>query len=65
MTSRQFNLAGLIEDELLMALPLVPRHEVCPPGLKMAVADPNFDAQEPEKAHPFAALAKLRRGSPD
>jgi uncharacterized protein len=65
VTSRQFNLAGLIEDELLMALPLVPRHEVCPPGLKMAVADPNFDAQEPEKANPFAALAKLRRGSPD
>jgi uncharacterized protein len=55
----------LIEDELLMALPLVPRHEACPAGLKMAVADPNFDAQEPEKAHPFAALAKLRRGSPD
>ena len=65
VTSRQFNLAGLIEDELLMALPLVPRHDTCPAGLKMAVADPGFDAQEPEKVHPFAALAKLRRGSPD
>ncbi len=65
VTSRQFNLAGLIEDELLMALPLVPRHDTCPAGLKMAVADPGFDEQVTEKVHPFAALAKLRRGSPD
>ena len=65
VTSRQFNLAGLIEDELLMALPLVPRHDTCPAGLKMAVADPDFDEQVTEKVHPFAALAKLRRGSPD
>ena len=48
-----------------MALPLVPRHDTCPAGLKMAVADPDFDEQVTEKVHPFAALAKLRRGSPD
>lgn len=65
VTSRQFNLSGLIEDELLMALPLVPRHDTCPGDLKMAVADPGFDAQVPEKVHPFAALAKLRRGAAD
>lgn len=28
--SRQFDLVGLIEEELLLSLPLVPKHEVCP-----------------------------------
>jgi uncharacterized protein len=28
--SRQFDLFELVEEELLLALPLVPRHEVCP-----------------------------------
>lgn len=28
--SREFDLRELIEDELLMALPVVPRHEECP-----------------------------------
>ncbi len=28
--SRSFDLLALVEDELLMALPVVPRHEVCP-----------------------------------
>ena len=27
------DLRGLVEDELLLALPLVPRHEVCPEPL--------------------------------
>ena len=62
VTSRQFNLAGLVEDEVLMGLPLVPRHDQCPPGLTMAVSDPGFEAAQPEKPHPFAALAELRSG---
>lgn len=28
--SSEFNLLELIEDELLMEVPVVPRHEVCP-----------------------------------
>jgi uncharacterized protein len=28
--SRQFDLVDLIEEELLLTLPLVPKHEVCP-----------------------------------
>ena len=28
--SRHFDLLELVEDELIMAQPLVPRHEVCP-----------------------------------
>ncbi|MDR3370540.1 DUF177 domain-containing protein [Rhodoferax sp.] len=59
VTSREFDLAALIEDEVLMALPLVPRHETCPVGVKMAVADEDFDAPV-EKPNPFAVLAKLK-----
>ncbi len=60
--SRDFNLADLIEDEVLMALPLIPRHETCPLEVKLAVADPDFDAATAEKRNPFAVLAKLQGG---
>lgn len=57
---RDLDLRELVEDELLLALPLVPRHEVCPEPLPMeAAAD---EAQEPAP-HPFAALAGLKRKS--
>jgi uncharacterized protein len=58
--SSAFSLTELIEDEVLMALPLVPRHDVCPEALKLAVADPGFEAALLEKRQPFAALAKLK-----
>ena len=52
------DLPALIEDELLLALPLVPRHEICPEPLpRSLVAD---DAQAAD--HPFAALAALKHG---
>lgn len=57
--SKDFNLADLIEDEVLMALPVVPRHEVCPVELKLAVEDPGFEIASAEKRNPFAVLAKL------
>ncbi|WP_137896425.1 YceD family protein [Ramlibacter sp. 2FC] len=57
---RAFDLPALIEDELLMALPLVPRHESCPSEPRLAVADADFEAESEAKAHPFAALARLR-----
>lgn len=59
---RDFNLAELIEDELLMELPVVPRHEVCPTEVKLAVQDAEFEAAQAEKPHPFAALAGLKGG---
>ncbi len=52
------DLRSLVEDELLLALPLVPRHEVCPEPLPFE-AEPEPPASE----HPFAALAALKRGS--
>ena len=55
-----FNAHALIEDELLMALPMVPMHDECPVGVQLESATPDFDAAPAEKAHPFAALATLR-----
>ncbi len=60
--SREFNLAALIEDEVLLALPLIPRHVVCPVPVKLAAVDPAFDAAMAEKRHPFAVLSKLHGG---
>jgi uncharacterized protein len=60
--SREFDLHGLIEDELLMALPLVPRHEVCPSSPRLAAQDEGFDEATAEKPNPFAALAGLKGG---
>lgn len=60
--SRDFNLKELIEDELLMSLPIVPRHEVCPTEVKLAVQDPDFEAAVGQKQNPFAVLAKLQGG---
>lgn len=61
---RALNLHELIEDELILALPLVPRHEQCPEPLPWepeAPAEPQ-EAPGEEPAHPFAALARLKRG---
>ena len=58
--SQEFKLTDLIEDEVLMALPLVHRHEECPVEVKLAVADPGFEAASAEKRNPFAVLAKLQ-----
>lgn len=53
----------LVEDELLLALPLVPRHaeDACremPPVAAMSVPEP----EEENSKNPFAELAKLKRG---
>lgn len=57
--SRSFDLRSLAEDELLLALPIVARHERCPKPL-VAPADPAIgDGSVP--AHPFAALADLKK----
>jgi uncharacterized protein len=57
--SRDFDLTALIEDEVLMDLPVVPRHDVCPVQVKLAAADPDFDAQA-VKPNPFSMLAVLK-----
>jgi len=59
--SRDFNLMELVEDELLMALPVVPKHDVCPGAVKLQVADPDFAEDEQEKPNPFAVLEQLKK----
>lgn len=58
------DLLQLLEDELLMALPLVPRHDVCPVAVRMSAADAGFEAAMQERAHPFAGLAGLKTDKP-
>jgi uncharacterized protein len=56
--TRALDLHELIEDELLLALPIVPRHDVCPEPLAAAADD---DEVVDDKPNPFAALAVLKR----
>ena len=54
----RLDLRELIEDELILAVPLVPRHEGdCPDPLPMSAGDLPEEAPQP---NPFAALAALR-----
>ena len=62
--SRDFNLRELIEDELLMELPAVPRHDECPSDVKLASSDEDFEAANTQKPNPFAALTGLRKDKP-
>ncbi len=62
VVSRDFDLHELIEDELLMALPLVPRHDECPTQVRMASSDDDFEVANANRPNPFAALASLRVG---
>jgi uncharacterized protein len=56
---RSFDLRALVEDGLLLDLPLVPRHEQCPQPLA-APAEP-AEEEVPARPNPFAALARLRK----
>ena len=62
--SADFNLLGLIEDEVLMALPLVPRHDSCPAGVVQSAQTDDFKDVGEEKPNPFAALAALKNQKP-
>lgn len=58
--SRDFNVLELIEDELLMELPPVPKHATCPQNVPFQAVDPDYDEQAPEKINPFAVLGQLK-----
>jgi uncharacterized protein len=62
----------LIEEELLLSLPLVPKHNVCPethesllPGSADDEPDENSATDEEGKPNPFAVLEKLKQSGPD
>jgi uncharacterized protein len=61
--SAQFDLAGLIEDEAILHLPISPRHADCVAVTRNAPAPPGFEdatAASGKPPHPFASLAALR-----
>lgn len=58
------SLRDLIEDELLMALPLVPMHEACPQLPSQLLQTDADDSPAEDRPHPFAALSGLKR-TPD
>ncbi len=61
--SRRFDLQEWVEDELLLALPIVPFHEVCPAPLPLSA---EADLEEaPAKPNPFAVLQALKGKKPD
>ena len=57
----QFDLLAVLEDELLMALPLVPMHEQCPNPPLLRVGDINKDHDVEVKPNPFAMLEQLKK----
>lgn len=60
--NRAFDLRELVEDELILALPLVPVHEVCPQPLRVPGDDLPVEADS--RPNPFAVLAALKSGKP-
>jgi uncharacterized protein len=60
--TRALDLRELIEDELLLSMPLVPRHDVCPEPLPVGDAGDGDPLEE--RPNPFAALAALKRAGP-
>jgi uncharacterized protein len=70
--SKQFDLYELIEEELLLSLPLVPKHNVCPEVHESLVTgqageiviDHPEPGEEKRDDNPFAALSALKRDVP-
>ncbi len=70
--SRRFNLHELLEEELLLALPLVPKHPVCPSAHPSLAATPMNEAKTTAAQsqqqdicidNPFAVLAALKKSN--
>ena len=55
----QFDLLAVLEDELLMALPLIPMHDACPITPVFSAGAIDAPAVVAAKPNPFAALAQL------
>ena len=57
--SKDFDLLALVEDELLMTLPLVPMHTSCQ-SEHAPTSDQDSTADADTKPNPFAVLATMR-----
>ena len=59
----QFDLLAVLEDELLMALPLVPMHDECPAAPVMRAGEGAPAGETEGKPNPFAVLSGLKKKS--
>ena len=57
----QFDLLAVLEDELLMALPLVPMHDECPVAPVLQAGEDELAEPSAEKPNPFAMLVQLKK----
>jgi len=62
--SKHLDALELVEDELLLSLPLVPRHDTCPQPLPVSSTELPEDAADEARPNPFAALASLKGRKP-
>jgi uncharacterized protein len=56
----ELNVLELIEDELIMSTPIVPKHEKCPTLVPMSAVDEAFEVALETRPNPFATLAQLK-----
>ncbi|MDM8547501.1 YceD family protein [Candidatus Venteria ishoeyi] len=62
LEGERIKLAQLLEDELLLALPVAPVHQQCPDNQYQPIAEPEADIPETEaKANPFQILESLKK----
>ncbi|MFA7625309.1 MAG: YceD family protein [Pusillimonas sp.] len=57
--SRRFDVLSFIEDELILSVPYVPRHDVCPGGSPLV--QPEEPVVQEKRPSPFLALAQLKQ----
>lgn len=57
----EINLRQLVEDELILALPLFPMHDEAVCAVSAALMSFGDIGPEPEKPNPFAVLAELKK----
>jgi uncharacterized protein len=60
VVARDFDVHGLVEDELLMEIPITPRHDVCPVEIRLSAVDAAYEEGENVPVNPFAVLGNLR-----
>jgi len=53
-------LADIVQEELLLALPAIPRHSACEPAAQAAPEQAKAADAAPQRPNPFAVLAKLK-----
>ena len=60
--SKEFDLHNLIEEELILAMPFIPMHEICPEEVPLQSTDADFRAVLSAKPNAFAVLGSFIAG---